>query len=478
MQRLRPSTQMKYLLAVGIYLWSMQVTVAQTTTLIKDLSAFKDPGKSWKMVGSVTADLNNPNVLNISSGLGILINLPDKKNHGADLFTRDEYGDIVLELDYMMAKGSNSGIYFQGRYEVQLMDSWTLKTPTPGSNGGIYERWDDARQEGQKGYEGYPPRHNASRAPGLWQHLEISFQAPRFDATGRKTDPAKMLRVELNGVLIHEEVELSGPTRGGIGPENSRGPLRFQGDHGAVALRNIKITQVVQSNSEKTETNRRNQVYPILVNASDHRIFRSFMDLPGGVRVVHAVSVSSEENAHYTYDTDTGMIIQVWRGNFLDATPMWHSRGDGSSRPLGAVQTFGTPALALAKLSSTDSPWKADTTGTGFHPKGYVLDDNGDPQFHYRIYGSLVKDATQALKSGEGVSREISISGPTKGFYVRLAEGASIVNLEKSVYLVEDNSYYLRVDDASGGQPIIRNANGRKELIVPIAGTLKYTILF
>jgi hypothetical protein len=73
---------------------------------------------------------------------------------------------LILKLDYMMAKGSNSGIYLQGRYEVQLLDSWGVRNPRPGDNGGIYERWDEARGKGNEGFQGHAPRHNASRAPG------------------------------------------------------------------------------------------------------------------------------------------------------------------------------------------------------------------------------------------------------------------------------------------------------------------------
>ena len=151
-----------------------------------------------------------------TKGTGILVNLPDKKNHGADLYTNFEHGDLDMELDYMMAKGSNSGIYLQGRYELQLEDSWGVKPPTFGNNGGIYQRWDESKPEAERGYEGYAPRQNAGRAPGLWQHLKVSFQAPRFDASGKKIQNAKIIRAELNGVVIHEDLELLGPTRGAI----------------------------------------------------------------------------------------------------------------------------------------------------------------------------------------------------------------------------------------------------------------------
>ncbi|MHB1178141.1 MAG: 3-keto-disaccharide hydrolase, partial [Daejeonella sp.] len=183
-----------------------QQVQGQSYTSLTDLSSFKNPGKTWHIAGDVTADLNNPNTLNTSKGTGILVNLPDKKIHGKDLYTNFEHGDADLELDYMMAKGSNSGIYLQGRYELQLEDTWGAKTPTSANNGGIYESWDDSKPAGSKGYRGYAPRQNASRAPGLWQHLKISFQAPRFNNMGQKVENAKMLHVELNGVVIHDNV--------------------------------------------------------------------------------------------------------------------------------------------------------------------------------------------------------------------------------------------------------------------------------
>ena len=96
-----------------------------------------------------------------------------------------------------------------------------MLNPQSGDNGGVYERWDESKPDGQKGYEGHAPRQNVSRAPGLWQHIKISFQAPRFEG-GVKVVNAKMLSVTLNGVLIQEDVDLTGPTRSSIAED---GPM-------------------------------------------------------------------------------------------------------------------------------------------------------------------------------------------------------------------------------------------------------------
>jgi len=468
---------MRYFFAIVVCMYITLSADAQKTVYLKDLSAFKDAGRTWTMAGRVSADLEKPNVLQVKDGTDILVNAPDKKNKGIDLFTREEFGDMDVELDLMMAKNSNSGVYIHGRYEVQLMDSWDLKTPTAGSNGGIYQRWDEKRPEGHKGYEGFPARQNASKAPGLWQNLKISFQAPRFDAGGRKIKNAKMLKVELNGVLIHEDVELTGPTRGGAGEEKITGPLRFQGDHGAVAFRNIKVTDYGQARPAE-EPPKPTRVYPILVEASENPVFRSFMDLPGGKRVVHTVSVGSDSKVHYTYDTDTGMLLQVWRGGFLDATPMWFSRGDGSSRPVGAVQRFGDPVPMIAKLSARQSAWKTDTLGTGFRPRGYRIDENDHPVFLYRINNCEVADAMHALDNGQGIGRTISITGQLQDTYLRLAGGSDIAEVGDGLYAVDDYAYYIKLPSGGSAKPVVRDTNGKKELLVPAAAQFQYTILF
>lgn len=576
---------------------------AQQRIPLNDLSAFQHPGPGWRIAGDVKADLKKKDVLITTDGTGVLVNKP-----GKDLLSNFQHGDLDIELDYMMALGSNSGIYLQGRYEIQLLDSWGVLNPRAGDNGGIYERWDESRGEGQQGYEGYAPRQNASRAPGLWQHLSISFQAPRFDANGRKTENAKILKIVLNGVVIHEQVTLAGPTRGGLDHnEVPSGPLRIQGDHGAVAFRNIVINNyskakpivkevkysVYKDRMDKTpdfkilkpigegiaaqissninglpandflvrytatlqvkeagdygfnlntpggggrlnigdksvipaggsdgnislqpgdyplellyvkredwakpsltlsvreagfrqfvitDTNipGDDPVDPILVNANAPTVLRSFMDLPeGGAKVVHAVSVGNSEKVHYTYDLDKGAMVQVWRGDFLNTTSMWHDRGNGTAVPQGTVQGFGKPSLAIARLSSPQAPWSNDTTGTGYQPDGYVIDEAGRPVFHYTIYGIAVSDSIRVLPQSQGVYRKISIQQPAENLYVRVAVADKIEQQSDGIYVIGDKSYYIKMDNTGG---VIREQDGHKELIVPVKGSaLSYAVLF
>ncbi len=203
------------------------------------LNGFRATSANWKIAGGATADRNRPLVLTEESGTGVLVNnpAPGAREH---LFTLWEHGDLDVSFDVMMPKGSNSGVYLMGRYEVQLFDSWGERAPTFADLGAIYQRWDAKRGVGREGYDGIPPRQNASHAPGLWQHLEISFRAPQFAGT-RKVANARFARVTVNGVIVQEHVEVTGPTRAAaFEDERPTGPLMIQGDHGPVAVRNIQ----------------------------------------------------------------------------------------------------------------------------------------------------------------------------------------------------------------------------------------------
>ncbi|MEX2512823.1 MAG: DUF1080 domain-containing protein [Cyclobacteriaceae bacterium] len=583
----------------------------QATYTFQNMDGFEKPGKTWDIAGDVQADLEEAGVLTSTKGTGILVNIPTEKNKGEDLFTTEKFGDMDLEVEYLVAKGSNSGIYLQGMYEIQILDSWGVANPRAGDNGGIYERWDESRPDGEKGYQGYAPRQNSGKAPGLWQKLEISFQSPRFDEQGNKIQNARMISVILNGVTIHENVELFGPTRGAMAEkEMAVGPLRIQGDHGAVAFRNLIITpfdtpspqlkeigyevyqgrfeeepdftklepfqsgeqEVLSSNIRtgsgpfliryqgiletfaegnhdlelltsggsgllrmdgkdvlpmemgrktgtvnldegnhefeilyakiqdwaapglslsiegpglrETQLTNINSTFgrptdPILVDPKERPVLRSFMDLPELPRVTHAVSVGSEDNVHYTYDMDYGNLIQVWRGEFLNATPMWNSRGDGSSRPLGSVTRFGKPSFTIAKLSDPNGSWIADSTGTHFQPKGYkVQSEDHHLAFIYKAFGATVEDDLEILGNGQGIKRSIGVKNDQEGMFLRLAVDGKIKDLGEGLYLIGDKSYYIKIENSGSGDPILRNSQGERELLVPAAGEIVYSLLF
>jgi hypothetical protein len=195
----------------------------------KDLSGWKrhgDAARNRWVVGKAALDPNDPSRLVVqparSPEEAELINT---SSGGINIFTDAEFADGIVELEVMVPKGSNSGIYLMGEYEVQVLDSFGKRQLKYGDMGGIYDH--------------APPRINAAKKPGEWQKFVIEFQAPRI-VDGRRLRQARFVKVTLNDQVIHEHVELRGPTTAGLtGQERSRGPLMLQGDHGPVAYRNL-----------------------------------------------------------------------------------------------------------------------------------------------------------------------------------------------------------------------------------------------
>ncbi|MCB1210627.1 MAG: DUF1080 domain-containing protein [Verrucomicrobiales bacterium] len=206
-----------------------------------DLSAWKEPHGAWSVVAAVKLDPAKLTGFVTQAGQGVM--LSSAKGKSANLTSTAEHGDAEIHIEFTVPKGSNSGIYIQGRYEVQVFDSFGKAEIAEHDCGAIYQRWDPARGKGHEGYEGHTARVNASKAPGEWQSFDITFRAPRFDAAGKKKENAKFVKVLHNGQVIHENVEMNGPTRGAkFAEEAALGPIVIQGDHGPVAYRNLKIT--------------------------------------------------------------------------------------------------------------------------------------------------------------------------------------------------------------------------------------------
>ncbi|HYH68711.1 MAG TPA: DUF1080 domain-containing protein [Urbifossiella sp.] len=201
----------------------------------KDLTGWKakNAAKNQWQACAASWDEKNPTKL-----VGGIDNSPDGSGRvlaaitggGSDLFTEAKFGDMKLEVEFMLPKGSNSGIYVMGEYEVQVLDSFGKPADKLGM--------------GDLGalYSAAAPKVNAAKKPGEWQKFEIDFQAPRFE-NGKKTANAKFRSVVLNGTHLHKDVEMKGATPGGLtGKEAPEGPLMLQGDHGPVVFRNLTVT--------------------------------------------------------------------------------------------------------------------------------------------------------------------------------------------------------------------------------------------
>jgi hypothetical protein len=171
---------------------------------------------------------------------GAMVVVPNPKP--CDMHTKQAFGDIQLHLEFRTPEKvagdgqgrGNSGIYFMGLYELQILDSWQNPTYVNGQAGSIYKQ--------------IPPLVNASRPPGVWQTYDAVFIAPRFSSGGQLLSPARITAF-YNGVLVQHVVSLRGPTvfRGApkYMPHAAKLPLLLQDHRNPVAFRNIWVRELV-----------------------------------------------------------------------------------------------------------------------------------------------------------------------------------------------------------------------------------------
>jgi uncharacterized protein len=146
---------------------------------------------------------------------GMLVNELGKDEHGTDLVSEDRYWNFVVRYEYIIPKGSNSGFYLRGRHEIQIYDDYSEGKATSTGNASFYNF--------------AAPSQFTSRPPGQWNQVEVTLVGNRVS-------------VVHNGVKVHDNLLLDRPTGGELdGNVNAPGPFLLQGDHGAVAFRNVRI---------------------------------------------------------------------------------------------------------------------------------------------------------------------------------------------------------------------------------------------
>ncbi len=153
------------------------------------------------------------------------------------IITRKQFTDVRLHIEFRTpfmpeARGQgrgNSGVYLQGRYEVQVLDSYGLEGKD-NECGGIYKVG--------------APMVNMCAPPTQWQTYDIIFRAPRFDGAGNRVS-APTLTVVHNGVKVHEKTEARGPTTASLGGKATEPGGIYLQDHGnLVQYRNIWLVEL------------------------------------------------------------------------------------------------------------------------------------------------------------------------------------------------------------------------------------------
>ena len=157
-----------------------------------------------------------------------------------DIATKEKFGDIQLHIEWSppaevrgnSQNRANSGVKFQGRYELQVLDSYQNPTYADGQAGAIYGEW--------------PPLVNAVRKPGEWNYYDVVFEAPKVE--GQSVVKPAYITVFLNGVLLHNRKQIMGVTAHRQAPQyrpqSSEESLVLQNHNGSERFRNIWVRRL------------------------------------------------------------------------------------------------------------------------------------------------------------------------------------------------------------------------------------------
>jgi hypothetical protein len=226
----------------------------------KDLSGwtFRNPAakKVWVVCDAVRLDPSDPARL-VPSGKGgssDAVMLCGDDGRGSDIMTVESFSDYQLHLEFNVPKGSNSGVYNRGLFEIQVFDSFGKPELGFHDCGSLYER--------------AFPHENLSKPPGQWQSFDITLKGKKLSLTWNgkpvyqdqdirygETDREAFERLNRENAQKPEALRVKlreekgryvgyfgeGGTRGGLDGPDRPGPILLQGDHGPVAYRNLRI---------------------------------------------------------------------------------------------------------------------------------------------------------------------------------------------------------------------------------------------
>ena len=191
---------------------------------------WQDPFDAWNAEGWKLVDVDlhpdDPSRFLEAPGNGALVNTGEGVT---DFISKAEFGDIEFRFSFMLPQGGDSGLYFQDRYELQLVDD-------PNQCCGVL---------GGKG-----PRAKGYRGPGQWHIVRGRFYAPRFDGDGNKTANARFEEITVDGLMVIGSTEVAETTGGAHGgSEVTTGPLKFQANAGLVAMGDVRVRLLAEEPS-------------------------------------------------------------------------------------------------------------------------------------------------------------------------------------------------------------------------------------
>jgi mono/diheme cytochrome c family protein len=203
-----------------------------------------------------------------------------------------------------------------------------------------------------------------------------------------------------------------------------------------------------------------------LVPDKEAIIYRNFIEGAGS----RAIGVGYPEKLNLAFDANNVRLALIWQGAFIDASRHWTDRGAGYQPPLGDNVVRLPDGPAFAELAKDTDPWPSKPArDLGFQFRGYRLTPDGRPTFLYSYKDLRIEDFPNAVENKGRASfvRKLTIRSPQPGITIwfRAAAGPQIESKGKGWYLINGE---LRMHLEAAGEPVIRQAGGGKELLVPV----------
>jgi mono/diheme cytochrome c family protein len=203
-----------------------------------------------------------------------------------------------------------------------------------------------------------------------------------------------------------------------------------------------------------------------LVPDKEAIIYRNFIEGAGS----RAIGVGYPEKLNLAFDANNMRLALIWQGAFIDASRHWTDRGAGYQPPLGDNVIRLPDGPAFAELAKITDPWpNKPARDLGFQFRGYRLTADTRPTFVYSYRDLRIEDFPNAVqgKPHPAIVRKLSITGSQAhaSLYFRAAAANRIEPAGKGWYVVSDD---LRIRIEAGNEPVIRQAGGQKELLVPV----------
>ena len=216
----------------------------------------------------------------------------------------------------------------------------------------------------------------------------------------------------------------------------------------------------------------------LLQPTNETYIQRGFMNF-SGKKKMYCVAVGDPTNINYAYDLSNGSLLKVWKGTFIDATPLWHERGSQVlDLPVGGI-TLGDAEESSQLKDVNTSNWPEMSSENIYAFKGYHLNGQGRPEFMFTKGPMRISDFLQPSEDGTTLTRKLHFEKAEPNSYYRVASANKIDKMSDGTYSINDKEYFIQIGE--GVKPFLRTIDNKTEILLPLSQVkteISYTLIW